>query len=79
MGCDDAAEILDRRQTIDAATRAAAKAVERLTHLLCDLQKQIAQRRVIFAVEQQMLTVSEASACKSDGHVFVSWELALPK
>jgi|GEM_PF-6748377 len=66
MGCGDAAEISDRCETSDAGARTAAKVVERLTHLLRDLHKQIAQRRVIFAVEQQMLTVSRDCPRETD-------------
>jgi hypothetical protein len=39
-------------------------------HLLCDLYKEIAKRRVLLAIQHQMLTVSKSPARKQQWQVF---------
>jgi hypothetical protein len=55
---------------LDTAARTATKLFELVPHLLCDLYKEIAKRRVLVAIQNQMLTVSKSTTGKQQWNVF---------
>jgi hypothetical protein len=55
---------------LDTAAGTAPKLLDLVPHLLCDLYNKIAKRRVLFAIQHQMLTVPKSSTSKQQWKVF---------
>jgi hypothetical protein len=49
-----------------------------MPHLLSDLHKEIAKRRVLLAIQHQMLTVSKSTARKQQWQIFRVMGIGIP-
>ena len=65
--CSSGGSILE---SLDTAAGAASKLLDLLPHLLGDLYEEIAKRRVLVAIQNQMLSVSKSTTSEQQWNVF---------